>query len=146
MFHSNGVTDTQGVDTTKWLARPLSISTSGAATNWSTGTYKYDGAGNITKMGTDWFQYDPVSRLVRGVVHDGLMGGGNEKQQAYTFDTYGNITGITTTAGGSSQHLDHLGTPRLITNAAAQKVAYHAYYPFGEEATADHGEAPCHNV
>jgi RHS repeat-associated protein len=261
VFHSNGVTDTQTVDTTNWLARPLSISTSGAAANWSTGLYKYDGAGNITKMGTDWFQYDPVSRLVRGVVHDGLTGGGNEKQQTYTFDTYGNITGIATTAGGFSQlrqtstnpatnrlsgaaiyddagnltnwnganyqydpfnkmwrmqngseewlylytadderlwsfktdgtlsrwtlrdlegkvlreydtvnsalwsiaadyvyrdglllaaetaagprhfHLDHLGTPRLITNAAAQQVAYHVYYPFGEEATAFNQDA-----
>ena len=38
VFHSNGVTDTQGVDTTKWLARGCSpISTSGAATNWNTG-------------------------------------------------------------------------------------------------------------
>ncbi|MCP4600000.1 MAG: hypothetical protein GY847_05585, partial [Proteobacteria bacterium] len=32
-------------------------------------------------------------------------------------------------------HLDHLGTPRLITNASGQQVAYHVYYPFGEEAT-----------
>ena len=32
--------------------------------------------------------------------------------------------------------LDHLGTPRLITNAAGGQTAYHVYYPFGEEATA----------
>jgi RHS repeat-associated protein len=30
-------------------------------------------------------------------------------------------------------HLDHLGTPRLITNASGVKVAEHAYYPFGAE-------------
>jgi YD repeat-containing protein len=30
-------------------------------------------------------------------------------------------------------HLDHLGTPRLITNASNVKVAEHAYYPFGGE-------------
>jgi RHS repeat-associated protein len=32
-------------------------------------------------------------------------------------------------------HLDHLGTPRLITNRLAGQVAYHAYFPYGEEAT-----------
>jgi hypothetical protein len=30
-------------------------------------------------------------------------------------------------------YLDHLGTPRLITNASGVKVAEHAYYPFGSE-------------
>ena len=29
--------------------------------------------------------------------------------------------------------IDHLGTPRLITNASAQVVGYHVYLPFGEE-------------
>jgi RHS repeat-associated protein len=33
-------------------------------------------------------------------------------------------------------HLDHLGTPRLITNRAGWADSYHVYYPFGEEATA----------
>ena len=32
-------------------------------------------------------------------------------------------------------HLDHLGTPRLITNQNGSKLAYHAYLPYGEEAT-----------
>ncbi|HVT56883.1 MAG TPA: RHS repeat-associated core domain-containing protein [Thermoanaerobaculia bacterium] len=31
-------------------------------------------------------------------------------------------------------HLDHLGTPRLVTTGG-QTYAFHAYYPFGEEAT-----------
>jgi YD repeat-containing protein len=30
-------------------------------------------------------------------------------------------------------HLDHLGTPRLITSDAGQMVSYHDYYPFGDE-------------
>ena len=33
-------------------------------------------------------------------------------------------------------HLDHLGTPRAITNKTGTRIAYHLYYPFGEEATA----------
>jgi uncharacterized protein RhaS with RHS repeats len=32
-------------------------------------------------------------------------------------------------------HLDHLGTPRLITNRFGVQLAYHAYFPYGEEAT-----------
>jgi RHS repeat-associated protein len=41
-----------------------------------------------------------------------------------------------TQTGQRHFHLDHLGTPRLITRAGGEKVAYHVYYPFGEEATA----------
>jgi RHS repeat-associated protein len=41
-----------------------------------------------------------------------------------------------TQAGRRHFHLDHLGTPRLITRASGDRVAYHFYYPFGEEATA----------
>ena len=45
------------------------------------------------------------------------------------------------TADPSPQHLthlhpDHLGTVRAVTNANGSRIAYHAYYPFGEEATA----------
>jgi RHS protein len=32
-------------------------------------------------------------------------------------------------------HLDHLGTPRLITDQAGNRVAFHSYYPFGQEVT-----------
>ncbi len=32
-------------------------------------------------------------------------------------------------------HVDHLGTPRLVTNSTRGTVALHQYYPFGEEST-----------
>ena len=37
--------------------------------------------------------------------------------------------------GGAVEHysLDHLGTPRLVTDAAGHKIGYHVYWPFGEE-------------
>ncbi|MEO7417873.1 MAG: RHS repeat-associated core domain-containing protein, partial [Thermoanaerobaculia bacterium] len=38
-------------------------------------------------------------------------------------------------------HLDHLGTPRLITRASGYSAGYHVYYPFGEEATAFNQDA-----
>jgi RHS repeat-associated protein len=33
-------------------------------------------------------------------------------------------------------HVDHLGTPRLITGNGGVKISLHDYYPFGEEVTA----------
>jgi RHS repeat-associated protein len=37
--------------------------------------------------------------------------------------------------GGAVEHytLDHLGTPRLVTDGAGHKIGYHVYWPFGEE-------------
>lgn len=43
------------------------------------------------------------------------------------------ILGSVSTAGRRHMHLDHLGTPRLITDDAGHRVAEHAYYPFGAE-------------
>jgi RHS repeat-associated protein len=36
---------------------------------------------------------------------------------------------------GSAEHfsLDHLGTPRLVTDASGHRIGYHVYWPFGEE-------------
>jgi RHS repeat-associated protein len=39
------------------------------------------------------------------------------------------------TAGTRHYHLDHLGSPRLITDAAGTRTAFHTYMPFGEEET-----------
>jgi RHS repeat-associated protein len=38
-----------------------------------------------------------------------------------------------TPTGRRHFHPDHLGTPRMITNATGQAVSFHTYYPFGEE-------------
>ena len=67
-------------------ARLLNISTSGAA-NFSTGTYAYDGAGNIIGMGSDAFTYDTRSRLTQGY----LAGVGNPNCQSFSHDFYGNL-------------------------------------------------------
>ncbi len=249
MAHANGVTDTQGADP-NWMRRPASLSSAyGATTRWSSGTYVYDGSGNVVKEGTAWFIYDEVSRIKTGTVFTGTTGGGTQKQQTFTYDPYGNLTNIagnpdpgrsTPTSSSTNRltggiydaagnltawngatyaydgfnmmtqmlngsedwrymytadderfwsyrvagngslwyvrdldgkvlrryessiswttledyvyrdgqlfaavdstgthhfHLDHLGSPRLITNSAGVQLAYHVYYPFGEEAT-----------
>jgi len=41
------------------------------------------------------------------------------------------------TAGPKHFSLDHLGTVRLATNGSGQKLGYHVYYPFGQEAFPD---------
>lgn len=42
-------------------------------------------------------------------------------------------------SGRLNYHVDHLGTPRLVTNNARQVVSSHQYLPFGEEATGGGG-------
>jgi RHS repeat-associated protein len=250
ILHGNGVTETQGNDPNQ-MRRPSSLSASGAYASWSSGVYGYDGAGNIKAIGTSWYAYDKVSRLVSATLYDGATGGGAQKQQSYTFDAFGNLTNIAGTIGRATPtsaqtnrlngtgtvydaagnltnwnsavyqydafnqmihmtsgledwvylytadderiwsynvakntsrwalrdlggkvlreylsdngrwsvgtdyiyrdglllaaetqtgqrhfHLDHLGTPRLITRASGYPAGYHVYYPFGEEATA----------
>jgi RHS repeat-associated protein len=247
--HLNGVTETQTNDPHE-MRRPAAVAASGTYAGWSSGPYGYDGAGNIKAMGTSWFTYDAVSRLVSANLFDGPTGAGNPKNQSYSFDAFGNLQSIAGTSGRSTPtssqtnrlsgaagydaagnltswngasytydafnqmlqmasgaeswaylytadderiwsydivrnashwtvrdlggkvlrdyvsnqgnwsvgtdylyrdglllaaetqngqrhfHLDHLGTPRLITRAGGESVAYHLYYPFGEEATA----------
>ncbi len=45
-------------------------------------------------------------------------------------------------SGTLHYHLDHLGTPRLVTDANGVKVAEHAYYPFGTEINLTPHETP----
>jgi len=56
-------------------------------------------------------------------------------------DATGNVEGDALLARDSSYtrleafHLDHLGTPRLLTNHRAERLAQPNHYPFGEEIT-----------
>jgi RHS repeat-associated protein len=254
--HANRVTDTQANDPNA-MRRPASLSAAfGAAQRWSTGTYSFDGAGNITRLGTTtWFLYDKVNRLVQGNLDLAPTGAGAQLQQSYTFDPFGNLQAIAGASGRNTPtnpdtnrltgstvydgagnltswngatyeydafhqmtrmvsgaeewryaytadderawlfkvggnlsrwtlrdlankvlreylndggiwstasdyvyrdgqllaaetatgprhfHLDHLGTPRLITDRAGRQAAYHVYFPFGEEATAFNQDA-----
>ncbi|HEX6161085.1 MAG TPA: hypothetical protein VF111_13015, partial [Thermoanaerobaculia bacterium] len=66
-----------------------------AATLWQSGTYSYDGQGNIRAIGNDIFYYDSLGRLKYGDA-------GTNRKQEYTYDDYGNITSIRTD-GGTTQ-------------------------------------------
>jgi RHS repeat-associated protein len=63
---------------------------------WTTGTYAYDGAGNIKSIGAEKFTYDAFGRLTKG-------GSGGGHHQSYTYDRYGNILTITTDGNTATQ-------------------------------------------
>lgn len=67
-------------------AVPLAAQT---AQPWETGTYLYDGAGNIKSIGADQFRYDAIGRLRSGMAGPG-------RTQSVTYDAYGNIRTMTT--------------------------------------------------
>lgn len=68
------------------MARPSQISTVRLGEPlFSTGTYSYDGLGNIATMGTDSFGYDVRSRLVSASF------GGGAQTETYEYDQYGNL-------------------------------------------------------
>jgi RHS repeat-associated protein len=45
-------------------------------------------------------------------------------------------------SGTRHYHLDHLGTPRLVTNGSGVKIGFHSYYPFGAELAMTTTETP----
>jgi RHS repeat-associated protein len=123
--HNNGVVDTQGNDP-NGIPRPSSVTAAlGGTPLWTTGTYQYDGAGNIWKIGTSWYEYDPLSRLKTGAVFPGTTGTGTQQKQTYAFDDYGNLQSITTQIGAGTPVVR--GTPTSTsTNRLTGTVAYDA--------------------
>jgi RHS repeat-associated protein len=98
VVHTNGTTDVYDRDP-NWMIRPAAISTqktTDGSVLWTTGAYLYDGSGNVRKIGTGSFVYDSLSRLTSGTVLPDRLGIGAPQSQSQTFDSYGNITGVTT--------------------------------------------------
>ncbi len=102
IVHGNAVIDTAIKDPNN-MQRPARIKSgktddtlvwdSGAGAIPSEVNYKYDGAGNITRIGRDWFLYDKVNRIVEGSVRS------IEQKKRYTYDAFGNILTVTTLGG-----------------------------------------------
>jgi RHS repeat-associated protein len=129
----------------------------GNLTGWNGATYQYDEFNQMVHMQSppeNWaylytadderlWSYDLVRNLSHWTVRDlGAkvlrdylnMGGTWSVATDYIYRD-GLLLAAETQTGQRHFHLDHLGTPRLITRAGGEKVAYHVYYPFGEEAT-----------
>ncbi|HEV7426701.1 MAG TPA: RHS repeat-associated core domain-containing protein, partial [Thermoanaerobaculia bacterium] len=93
-------------------SNPTTMSVVTATNRFTTGgttPYQRDAVGNLTADAEATYAYDPFSMLRASV-----------SQTASGPTTY-------------HYHLDHLGTPRLITGNGGSLVAKHAYYPFGSE-------------
>ena len=116
--------------------------------------YGYDSAGNLTTLsgklltyggenrqtsanvggeyGLSLYRYDGEGRRVKKVTGAGAT-------IIYVYNVLGQVvaeysTASAATAGGTSYlTADHLGTPRVITNADGGVQARHDYLPFGEE-------------
>jgi len=74
------------------------------ASPWTTGTYSYDGSGNITSIGpnsdakTNVYRYDTIGRLSTATIHTPSTpsSAAVAHSESYGYDRYGNRTGITT--------------------------------------------------
>ena len=94
----NGVRTTIDQDPSS-LPRPARIYTTPAG--YDSGTYGYDGAGNVIKIGSDSFVYDPRSRLTSATLAGAEFG-----TQSFSYDPYGNLTSKTTNGVATSYVLD----------------------------------------
>ena len=108
IHHSNGVLLWQDHHADHH-GRPGRIRTTGASpliNNFDTGSFAYDGAGNVASMGNDVFRYDGVSRLVEATLFDSLV------NQTYAYDRFGNMTERITDGSVETFPIDS-GTNRL---------------------------------
>jgi RHS repeat-associated protein len=69
-------------------------STDSEEIQWSSGTYRYDGAGNIVRIGTDVYRYDAASRLVHATADTPR----HRNTQTFAYDAFGNLRRIDTTS------------------------------------------------
>jgi RHS repeat-associated protein len=104
VHHTNGMSETWTPDP-HGMARPCSIIGTGSGgtvvtsstdpcgsvlqgSAWTSGQYLYDGAGNVTQIGTTVYQYDAVNRLASWS-SPGPVGG--TISRSVTLDAYGNF-------------------------------------------------------
>jgi RHS repeat-associated protein len=229
--HGNLVTDTYDKDPND-MGRPYRISSANALANWNSGTFEYDGAGNVKALRgmsepvarpaptAQLYTYDTFANLTRITLNDTTYqdlatSASSNRLTASGYDASGNLTAwggyahtydplnaMTTLTGGTlnkayaydaggermsfkdvpsstsvftlrgldgkvlreysyngsswswskdvvyrqgqllatidgsgTRHftLDHLGSPRLITDASRNVVEYHAYWGYGQE-------------
>ena len=110
---------------------------------WSGGTY--DPAGNQISRYAGSFAYDAEGRLKSSTInsvtttfeYDGEGRRVKKGNETYVYDAFGNLAaeygGTVSTTGTQYLTTDHLGSTRLITNAAGAEPRCLDYFPFGEE-------------
>jgi RHS repeat-associated protein len=83
--HSNGMNEQTVADSSD-MPRPSQIKVTGGGANWLSGTYAYDGAGNVTQIGTTAYTYDFVGRLQQW-----STSGNNASSHSVVYDSFGNM-------------------------------------------------------
>ncbi len=122
--HTNGTQDSHTVQASN-NARTLALNTTNPGVLWNTGSYTYDGSGNIVTIGDtsgydDLYRYDKVNRLTRAYVRDQATG--DSTRQDYTYDVFGNMTEVKTwPVGGGSQ------TTTIAVNANTNRLSVAGY-------------------
>jgi RHS repeat-associated protein len=106
--HLDGTVDTIEEDA-YGKARPGRIHADlGATVLFDTGSFAYDGSGNIEAMGSNRYRYDGVSRLAQAQI---VLPSGTY-DQSYDVDPFGNLQAITTTPAGGSATIRNTPTNR----------------------------------
>src|SRR5256885_15932474 len=98
--------------------------------NWCSGTYRYDGMGNVTDIGADTYVYDELGRLKNGTAD--LQRSGRMSRQYYEYDLFGNRTNAYRDPGS----VDCLGgcelSPPLTVSPYTNHISNHS--PLYDEA------------
>jgi RHS repeat-associated protein len=117
VVHANNVTRTQTFDPSHHWQRPFEIKTTNVANggDWSTGLYAYDGAGNISSIGTIDYRYDRLHRFLEEKVENAVF-----SEQVAQFDNFGNLTQLTT--GGNTRPLPTSATTNRLTGGPTYRA------------------------
>ena len=96
-----------------------------ATTSWTLGPYPYDGSGNIRAVGSDFYAYDQLGRLV--VSADAPPSTPVVQKQTYTYDPYGNLRSINT-AGRPAATFEMVGASNRLASVSNGSVSAPAGY------------------
>lgn len=111
------------------MPRPLTIGIAGPSLTYSTGNYMYDGAGDVTAMGSNTYAYNKRAMLNSTNVNGGAT---------YTFDNFGNLT----SAGAVNASTNRLSTGAAydsLGNLTSFNSQSYAYDPFSRQKSATVG-------
>jgi RHS repeat-associated protein len=96
-----------------------------ATTGWTLGPYRYDGSGNIRAIGSDFYAYDQLGRLV--VSADAPPSTPAVPRQTYTYDPYGNLRSVNT-AGRPAATFEMAGASNRLASVSNGSVSAPAAY------------------
>jgi len=99
-----------------------------APVTWTTGTYLYDGSGNIKSIDGRAFTYDAFGRLVYGKVDA-------TNSQTYTYDDFGNMLTVATNAATATRFGVDTATNRMSKVTDPSGAPYNGYAVYNPDGT-----------